>query len=77
LPRTKVTKPCQFCHKAIDTRGIRMHQTVCSENPENTEDSKVVRIDSSHRRENIRVLMDYYREGLRDGFQFAAKRVAA
>jgi hypothetical protein len=75
MPRTKVTRACQYCHKAIDTRGIRMHQTVCPSNPENQE-SNVRQIDSHNTNGNVRVLIDYYREGLRDGFQFAAKKAA-
>jgi hypothetical protein len=76
MPRPKVTKPCQYCRKAIDTRGIRMHQTVCPENPENKQESNIRRIDSQMSGGNVRVLMDYYREGLRDGFTFAAKKAA-
>jgi hypothetical protein len=76
MPRPKVTKPCQYCRKAIDTRGIRMHQTVCPKNPENQKTSNIRRIDSHQTNGNVRVLMDYYREGLRDGFTFAAKKAA-
>jgi hypothetical protein len=77
MPRTKVTKPCGYCGKSIDTRGLRIHQVTCSENPSNQgETSDIGRIESEHTNGNVRVLLDWYKEGLRDGFQFAGRKAA-
>lgn len=71
MPRTNHKEPCQFCRTPIDTRGIKVHTLTCKQRPATDN------VDSERTQGNLRLMLDYYREGLRDGFQFAGKQKAA
>lgn len=75
MPRAVNTKPCRWCRKSVDTRGIKVHQLTCHDRPAET-DETIRHLDGERLTGNIRVMLDYYREGLRDGFQFAGKKAA-
>jgi hypothetical protein len=68
MPRIVAKRACQFCHRPIDSRGHRVHELTCKDRPV---------AEENHNGDNLKVLMDYYREGLRDGFTFAKDRQKA
>lgn len=70
--RTSHKRPCKFCGRATDTRGIRMHETTCKENPANHEAevaSNIRQIETDHLNGNLKVFMEIYRQGFRDGLE--------
>jgi hypothetical protein len=70
MPRNTKQIPCEHCEKPIDSRGWRVHTLTCKSRPQEQE------VETELRQGNMEVLFQYYREGLRDGFQFAGKRAA-